>query len=209
MSEESAEKVYTRAHICQDANLRDLSPRFTHICGACVSGKAWNVLLWHPTPIRNCINELDGCEMALHQTAPQLALNTPVWGQTAWARTTSFYFSKETLGMFWTLQKPFPPTFKPQSTVAGQWGCQLRWIQPGRFALSMLTMRACVRLLSLLALMLSERTFRPQCNVVYCGKWGGCFVWSKKPINTPHTHPLIKALRVWLWRKLRKHLLTL
>lgn len=168
-------------------------------------------LLWHPTLILNCINELGGCETALHQTAAQLALDIPVWGKTAWARTTSLYFSKETWGMFWTLQKPFPPTFKPQSTGRREWGCQLRWTQPaGRFALSMLTMRACVRLLSFFALMLSEQTFRPQCYVVYCGKWGGgCFVWSKKPINTPHTHPLIKALHVWLWRKLRKHLLTL
>lgn len=121
-----------------------LSLVHTHVWSLCFRKRAKCALylLWNPTPILNCINELGGCEMASHQTALQLALDTPVWGQTAWARTTSFYFSKETWGMFWTLQKPFPPTFKPQSMVAGQWGCQLCRIRPGSFGLSMLTMHA-------------------------------------------------------------------
>lgn len=164
---------------------RTLSLFHPHVWSLCFRKRVkWALyLLWNPKPILSCINELGGCGTALHQTALQLALDTPVWGQTAWARTTSFYFSKETRGMFWTLQKPFPPTFKPQSTVAGQWGCQLCWIRPVCFGL-------CLHLFSffssfLFALILSERTFRPQCNVVYCGEWGGCFVWSKKIPLTP------------------------
>lgn len=80
------------------------------------------------------------------------------------------------------------------------------------FVVLVLTKHACVHLhyyrplVASLSLVWADIPSIVKCVV---GRMGGCFVWSEKPINTRihhPIHPLIKALRVCLWRKLRKNL---